>query len=267
MKKIITIFILVITAVVITISTNINKYDIKEVDKPVTNDYFVTNESFYYILKAPEDNNTGITFIILPGGGYSLLGLRGMDSLTEILHNKGINVVILYYKTMQNINFFDFPLSDLQALIVKLRKDADKLNIKKDKIGLYGISAGGHLAAMSSVHFSKKTRPDFVLLISPAVGISLDSRDFKYMRKVKKSIFMNYFFPEKFVSEKTSPTYITSGEKDDIIPIKYNELYAQKLKDKNVNYVLKKFPNEPHSTWVLATQELDNMIEWIKNLK
>ena len=68
------------------------------------------------------------------------------------------------------------------------------MNLDPQRIGVMGFSAGGHLSAMASNNFDKRTypavdaadkascRPDFCLLVYPAY---LDGENFQLVRKSK----------------------------------------------------------------------------------
>ena len=49
------------------------------------------------------------------------------------------------------------------------RRHAAEWNVKPDGIGLMGFSAGGHLAAMVGMTASTAVRPNFLVLVYPAL--------------------------------------------------------------------------------------------------
>lgn len=96
-------------------------------------------------------NATGEALIICPGGGYRLLSYEweGVE-IAKWLNYKGIAAIILKYRlpdSKSNITPHLSPLLDAKRAMRLVRTHADKWNIQKNKIGIMGFSAGGHLAS------------------------------------------------------------------------------------------------------------------------
>src|SRR5665647_2231898 len=112
-------------------------------------------------------NATGQAVIICPGGGYVNLAFswEGTD-VAKLLNSKGITAIVLKYRlpnSKSNIVPNLSPLMDAKRAIRMVRFYAAKWNIKKDKVGIMGFSAGGHLAStlgthLSLIHISEPTR-------------------------------------------------------------------------------------------------------------
>lgn len=118
-----------------------------------------------------KSNNTGMAVLICPGGGYAGLAINheGTD-VAKWLNKQGIAGVILKYR-MPN-KHKEIPLDDAQEAMKYIRKNAKELGINPNKVGVAGFSAGGHLAATLSTHFTTggiSTRPDFSILFYPVV--------------------------------------------------------------------------------------------------
>jgi acetyl esterase/lipase len=120
-------------------------------------------------------------------------------------------------------------LQDVQRAIGYVRANAENLNIDPKRIGVMGFSAGGHLAAMVSNNFLKRTypaidatdkvscRPDYCLLVYPAY---LDGENFQLA-------------PELKVSSATPPTMLIQAE-DDKSYINSSIFYYYALKEAGV---------------------------------
>jgi acetyl esterase/lipase len=105
----------------------------------------------YLSIHQPE-KNSGIAMVICPGGGYGGL-VKGPEGhgIAKWLNTHGITGAVLEYRLPKGRN--QVPLLDAQRAIQHLRANAKELKINPDKIGIIGFSAGGHLAASSSVHY------------------------------------------------------------------------------------------------------------------
>jgi acetyl esterase/lipase len=125
-------------------------------------------------------NPTGTALVICPGGGYGGLvtGAEG-HGIAQWLNAHGIAGIVLEYR-LPNGNSF-LPLADAQRALRTVRARAADWQIRTDKIGIIGFSAGGHLASTAGTHFDLgrpdapdpvekvSCRPDFQVLIYPVI--------------------------------------------------------------------------------------------------
>lgn len=86
--------------------------------------------------------------LILGGGGYRQLALQ-KDAVpaAKLLSKNGVACFVLAYRLPDNR---DGALQDALRAVRLIYKNAKKLNIDSEKIGVMGFSAGGHLAARLS---------------------------------------------------------------------------------------------------------------------
>lgn len=128
---------------------------------------------------AKQPNGTAV--LILPGGGfrYVVPDLEGSEAAAW-LNELGISVFVLRYRTTENgvAEPWKRPLQDSQRAVRMLRARAADWHIDPSKIGLFGFSAGGQVAA---IHLTSTTaaypgadaidqqsfRPDFSMLVYP----------------------------------------------------------------------------------------------------
>ncbi len=83
--------------------------------------------------------------LICPGGGYAGLADHEGEPYAQLLSENGIFAAVLRYSVAPD----RFPAAYLDACraIRILRSKAQELNIDPSRIGIWGSSAGGHLAA------------------------------------------------------------------------------------------------------------------------
>ena len=128
--------------------------------------------------------NKQCAVIICPGGGYHHLSyqISGFQ-LAKWFNTMGISAFVLNYRLPNSPDLAQretAPLQDAQRAIRLIRANAGRWGIQQNKIGVMGISAGGHLATMlgnitddmAAIGDSLNTipfRPDFTLLVSPVV--------------------------------------------------------------------------------------------------
>ena len=122
--------------------------------------------------------SNGSAVIVCPGGGYNILAydLEGTE-VAAWLNSLGYTAFVLQYRIPQKK---EGALQDAQRAIRVVRRDAGKMGIDSEKIGIMGFSAGGSLSARASTRFNERTyqpvdkadslscRPSFTMLIYPA---------------------------------------------------------------------------------------------------
>ncbi|MBE6836482.1 MAG: alpha/beta hydrolase [Ruminococcus sp.] len=95
--------------------------------------------------------------VIFPGGGYDFCSDREAEPVALRFAGAGFNAFVLRYSTSKK----RFPTQLLEALtaLKYVRENAERFDTNPDRIYVCGFSAGGHLAASVSCHWSK----DFIL--------------------------------------------------------------------------------------------------------
>jgi acetyl esterase/lipase len=191
-------------------------------------------------------NANGTAIIVCPGGGYGILAidLEGTEICTW-LNSIGVTGILLKYRVPAPPGKlrYELPLQDAQRAIGLVRFNAEKWGIKPDHIGIMGFSAGGHLSALVSHSYSKRTyepvdaadelscRPDFTILIYPAYLI-----DPKEAGNLASEIKVN---------ENTPPTFIMQTE-DDPINVENALYYYLALKKYKVPAEMHLYPAGKH---------------------
>lgn len=117
------------------------------------------NDSQKLDLYPPRQARTGKAplIIYIHGGGWEQNTKSSEPqqlALLEPMRDKGFAVASIDYSLMPERSF-PAPLSDTLAAIRYLRANADRYGLDADKFGLYGFSAGGHLAALAAAIDSK----------------------------------------------------------------------------------------------------------------
>ena len=170
--------------------------------------------------------------LIFPGGAYAFCSDREADPVALAFLNAGYNAFVLRYSVSQNCpveEVYTNAFAEAQEAMDYLHQNAGDLHIDPEQIAVVGFSAGGHLSAMASNNFDKRTypavdaadkascRPDFCLLVYPAY---LDGENFQLAPEVK-------------VSSATPPTMMIQAE-DDKSYINSSLFYYYALKEAGV---------------------------------
>jgi acetyl esterase/lipase len=201
------------------------------------------------------EKDTGAAVLVFPGGGYSILAmdLEGTE-VCEWLQSIGITGVLLKYRVPARAGQpkWAAPLQDAQRALGMVRYHAAEWGIDGTRIGVLGFSAGGHLAAMISTNFERRTyapiddadkvscRPDFALLIYPAYLVVKEDGD-----KVS---------PELKVNGDTPRSFLVQAE-DDGVRVENSLGYYAALKRSKVPVEMHLYPEGGHGYGLRRTEK------------
>jgi acetyl esterase/lipase len=237
-----------------TIPNNINAKN-QEAESSSTGILIIEKVSIptYQYFRVANDNTKRPCVIICPGGGYSILaaGHEGTD-VAKYFNSIGVNAIVLKYRIPNDANQIDktiAPLQDAQQAMLLARTNADNWGIDKNKIGIMGFSAGGHLASSLATHYNDvkienptkvSLRPDFQILIYPVISFGPEGHEGSRINlignandeKTKKAI--DYFSSEKQITKEAPPAFLVHSKDDDVVPVAnaihyYDNLIAHKV--------------------------------------
>lgn len=220
--------------------------------------------------------NTGMAVLICPGGGYAGLAFQHEGvKVAQWLNTKGIAGFVLKYR-MPN-KHKEIPLDDAQQAMRYIRSHAEELGVDVNKVGVAGSSAGGHLAATLSTHFSTKgisTRPDFSILFYPVITMTESTHGGSRSNLLgdnPSSAEINMFSNEKQVNTNTPPAILLLSDDDKVVlPINSIEYYNA-LKDNDIPATMYIFPEGDHG-WGMGEgfkyhkQMLDLLEMWLVDM-
>ena len=175
-------------------------------------------------------------------------------------------------------------IHDCKGAVRWLRANADKYHLDADHIGVFGASAGGHLAALlgttagnaelegdvgGNLNFSSQVQAvcafypptDLDVLVTNAA----DRASGKTMvgkllggplnQNLDKAALAS---PLRFVSKHSSPFFLLHGEKDSLVPVQQSALFYAALKKAGVEAHLVVVPGKGHG--IIATPEAAQQI-------
>ena len=122
----------------------------------------------------PTGEASGTGVIVCPGGAhrYLVMDLEG-SMVAERLNSMGIAAFVLKSRLARapgSTYKVEDSLADAQQAMRLVRSRASEWNIKPNRVGIMGFSAGGEIAALAETRFTgPETRPDFAVLAYPGV--------------------------------------------------------------------------------------------------
>ncbi|WP_085537102.1 alpha/beta hydrolase [Massilibacteroides vaginae] len=241
-------------------------------------DHWITNvsEAELTIYLPPKELNTQKAVVVCPGGGYA--GLASMHEgvqVAEWLNKQGIAAFVLKYR-MPN-KHKSVPLDDAWQAMRHVRERATEYNVRPDKIGIAGFSAGGHLASTVSTHFAPtgtSTRPDFSILFYPVITMDIATHGGSKTNLLgdNPSISdLHLFSNEKQVNNTTPPTILLLSDDDKVVLPENSTRYYDALKKNDIKATMYIFPEGGHG-WGLRSdfrfhKEMTTLLaSWLKDI-
>lgn len=217
-----------------------------------------------YAFVVPQSENKGTAVLICPGGGYERLShLYNGFNFAKWFNSIGVNAFVLIYRLPHQLDLQQrqlAPLQDAQRAMKIIRANAGKWNIKTDKVGAMGVSAGGHVASTLGTYNGDVSiikdamdefnyRPDFMVLLSPVISMG------QYAHPGSKKNFIGpdstKAMKEKYsnelqVSNYTPPSFIVHALNDSTVKVQNSLLFYNALIDKKINASIHIFPQGGH---------------------
>lgn len=240
----------------------------------------VVNPTLEYFKPNPE-KASGAAIIVVPGGGYSVVVYQG-EGVTnaKALAEQGIATFVLKYRLPNDETMIDRkigPLQDAQQAIKLVRENAEKWGLEKNKIGIMGFSAGGHLASTAATHFEKSyiensnntsLRPDFQILVYPVISMTdglthTGSRDALIGKNPSKED-VEHFSNEMQINANTPPAYLTHTADDRTVDVENSIVYFQKMRLNKVEAEMHLYPKGDHGFIFRHQGWMNPLFDWMK---
>ncbi len=160
---------------------------------------------------------------VLPGGGYV-----GVCTLTEgtapalWLADEGIAAFVLKYRMPEGEP--EVPLEDVGRALYIIRANAEGWGVDANRLGVWGFSAGGHLAAMTS----HRHDVDFTILFYPVITMEEGVTHGGSRRNLlgdQAAALAEAFSAERQVSARTPPAFLLHARDDKAVPIENSLRY------------------------------------------
>ena len=209
--------------------------------------------------KAAQPNGTAL--IICPGGSYTRLAYQheGVE-IARWMNSLGVTAFVLKYRLAEYGH--PAPLRDVLRAIRTVRSRAAEFGINPERIGIFGASAGGHLAGSAATLFdapegktgaaldATSARPDFAILLYPVVAMrpphAHPGSARALMGPTPSEELSHHLSVDLQVSSSTPPTYIVHAQADPAVPVHNAILLYEALCDAKVPAELHIAEKGPH---------------------
>ncbi len=233
----------------------------------------------------PASNPTKTAVVVAPGGGYTHLAYakEGTD-VAHWLNAHGVAAFVLKYRLGPKYHN-PIELGDAQRAIRTVRANAAQYGIATDHIGMWGFSAGGHLAATAGTQFDagnssssdpidqQSSRPDFLVLAYPVITM-----EDPYVHKGSRTYLLgdsptqaqiDAMSAELHVTAQTPPTFLFQTTDDRTVPVLNSVMFYTALVKAGVPAELHIFQHGAHGVGLAAANPQlsiwpDLLMKWMR---
>jgi acetyl esterase/lipase len=207
------------------------------------------------------DRANGAAIVVCPGGGYGHLADHEGHTIAVWLNQLGITAVVLKYRLGPRYNH-PAPLQDVTRAVRIVRANAKEWGVDATRIGVWGFSAGGHLASTIATHFDAgnpqssdpierfSSRPDLAILAYPVIsmieGVTHAGSRKNLLGATPDPKLVAALSNDKQVTPQTPPTFLFHTADDSAVSVENSLLFVAALRKAKVPYELHVFEKGPH---------------------
>lgn len=226
----------------------------------------------------------GTAVVICPGGGYGHLAVdHEGKQIADWLVARGISAFMLEYRIAPKYQH-PAPLTDAQRALRWVRAHAKEYGVDPKRVGIWGFSAGGHLASTAATHFDggdsqsedpvdrESCRPDFAILCYPVITLK---PPFAHMGSRKNLLgdspsaeLLESLCNETQVTSETPPTFLMHTTEDKAVPPENSILFYSALRKAGVPAELHLYEKGPHGVGLAPNDPIlsswpDRLADWL----
>jgi acetyl esterase/lipase len=196
-----------------------------------------------FLPTVPNATKTGV--VVAPGGGYQHLSMvKEGEDIARWLNARGVAAFVLKYRLGPKYHN-PIELGDAKRALRTVRANAAEYGIAPDHIGMWGFSAGGHLAASAGTMFDagdaasadvierQSSRPDFLVLAYPVITMEtpyVHGGSRKYLLGDDASPeLVKSMSTETRVTKETPPTFLFATTDDKTVPVMNSVMFYSAL--------------------------------------
>lgn len=206
------------------------------------------------------------------GGAWRMGNKRDMHDWLDVLARQGYVAISVGYRLAPE-HVFPAQIEDCKTAVRFVRANAERFGIDKNRVGVLGYSAGGHLvsllgltdakAGFDGTEYAKESSAvQAVVDYFGPKDLAAYAKDDTAQRSTlgpllgakytEKPALHNAASPIQHVKKGSPPWLLFHGTKDWLVDIEQTRAFAKKLKDVDANVTFVEVPGEGHG-WTGAT--------------
>jgi acetyl esterase/lipase len=218
----------------------------------------------------PRKRSTSAAVLVIPGGGYEhvAIGHEGFQ-LATWLNAQGMAAFVLDYR----VKPYRYPveIDDGRRAMRLIRAHAAEYGIDPNRLGVWGSSAGGHLASSLGTHCENETvtatnsdpidsrscRPAFMVLEYPVISMEGPSAHTGSRRNLlgpqPDPVLAREYSNQFAVTAKTPPTFLFATTNDPTVPVENSLDFYRALERAHVSAELHIYDYADHGCGLCGT--------------
>ena len=232
-----------------------------------------------------KENATKTGVVVAPGGSYTHLAMEKEGfAFARWLNERGVAAFVLQYRLGPKYHH-PVEISDARRAIRMVRAHAAEWGVATDHVGMWGSSAGGHLAATAGTKFDwgkadasdvveqQGSRPDFLILSYPVITFhepDLHRNSLKYLLgDTPDPALVDSLSAETQVTKETPPSFLFATTDDKTVPVMNSVMFYSALVKAGVPAEMHLFQHGAHGSGLAPTNpELsdwpDLLAKWMR---
>lgn len=194
--------------------------------------------------------------IYLHGGAWRTGSHENLASGAWLLAQSGYAVASVEFRSTDDA-IYPAQIDDCRAAIGFLKKNAKSYSLDASKIGVYGVSTGGHLAALLALTSSSvkaaaiESAPSDLGSLNEGARLNWNAASSPLSRLLggtiaQKAELARRANPLFYADEFAPPLLILHGDADEFVPVSQSEKLYQKLKAAGANVEYRVFAGQGH---------------------
>jgi len=218
----------------------------------------------------PKQIQRKLPVIVWLYGGAWKMGSKDFCPIA-FMATQQVAIVSINYR-LDSVAPFPAQIYDCKGAVRWLRANADKYDLDSDHIGVFGASAGGHLAALLGTtagnpkmegdvggNLNYSSRVQCVCAFYPPTDLNRLVTDPKTRTNSKSDVAKllggavadnvdkaNFASPIFYVDKNSAPFFLMHGGADTLVPLEQSEIFYEALKKAGVEAHLEIIPNKGH---------------------
>jgi acetyl esterase/lipase len=230
-------------------------------------------------------NPTKTGVVVAPGGSYTHLATEKEGfAFARWLNERGVAAFVLTYRLGPRYHH-PVELEDAQRAIRMVRANAAEWGVATDHVGMWGSSAGGHLAATAGTKFDagkadasdpieqQGSRPDFLILSYPVITFEEPEVHRGSLKNLLGDMpdpkLVDSLSAETQVTKDTPPAFLFTTTDDKTVPVMNSVMFYSALVKAGVPVEMHIFQEGAHGAGLAAANPAlsvwpDLLAKWMR---